>query len=323
MIQKPENMDFSQKRFSMIIYGSPGVGKTTLALSAPKPLLLDFDHGISRVSARHRKDTSVCYTYKEVLADLSSPDMREYETIVVDTGGSLVSYLKDWAYEEKGAKTKSGEFNGLKGFGFVKSEWYSFTEMVKTRLNKNIIYIFHSNEEKDKDGNPIQRLVCEGSVRNSVWTPCDFGGYVQMIGNQRVISFTPEQEFFAKGCHGIKGQYVIPELGPEDKNDFITKLFDRAKANIDAENEAFAPIREAYDKAMIQVKDILESVADVDTANAALEALPKLEHALTSKKEASAMLAEKAKSIGLAYDRVLKSYYVVNLTGNGEAQPQQ
>lgn len=320
MIVKPENMNFSDKKFSMIIYGSPGVGKTTLALSAPKPLLLDFDKGVSRVRAQHRKDTSICNSYSEVLADLNSQAMRDYETIVIDTGGSLVSFLKDWAFEEKGAKTKSGEFNGLKGFGFVKSEWASFTEMVKTRLNKNIIYIFHSNEEKDKDGNPIQRLVCEGSVRNSVWTPCDFGGYIQMIGEQRVICFTPEQEYFAKGCHGIKGKYNIPELGPEDKNDFLTRLFDQAKKNLDAENEAFAPIREQYDRVMVQVRAAVDAVVDVDSANAALKALPEMEHALTSKKEASALLSEKAKSLGLAYDRVLGSYYVVNLTGEATAQ---
>lgn len=319
-IIKPEDMNFSDKRFSMIIYGSPGVGKTTLALSAPKPLLLDFDKGVSRVRAQHRKDTSICSSYAEVLADLRSPAMKDYETIIVDTGGSLVSFLKDWAFTEKGAKTKSGEFNGLKGFGFVKSEWASFTEMVKTVLNKNIIYIFHSNEEKDKDGNPIQRLVCEGSVRNSVWTPCDFGGYIQMIGDQRVICFTPEQEYFAKGCHGIKGKYTIPELGPEDKNDFLTRLFDQAKKNLDEENEAFAPIREQYEKTMALVRDAIDCVVDVGTANAALKALPEMEHALTSKKEASALLSEKAKSIGLAYDRVLHSYYVVNQTGDAADQ---
>lgn len=30
----------------MMIFGSPGMGKTTVALSALKPLLLDFDNGV-------------------------------------------------------------------------------------------------------------------------------------------------------------------------------------------------------------------------------------------------------------------------------------
>ena len=63
----PEEMDFSGQKFSAILYGSPGVGKTTLALSAPDPVLIDFDRGVSRVRAQHRKPTIVCKTYEEVL----------------------------------------------------------------------------------------------------------------------------------------------------------------------------------------------------------------------------------------------------------------
>ena len=140
MIIQPEAMDFSAQCFSMIIYGSPGVGKTTLALSAPDPILLDFDRGVSRVKAQHRKATSRCDSYEEVLKDINSPEMADFKTVVIDTGGSFITFLKDWAMRTKqGAKTKSGEFNGLKGFAFVKSEFSKFTEDIKTRLNKNII----------------------------------------------------------------------------------------------------------------------------------------------------------------------------------------
>ena len=312
MIVRPENMDFSEKTFSMIIYGSPGVGKTTLALSAPDPILLDFDRGVSRVRAEHRKDTSVCKTYSEVRADLASPEMANYKTIIIDTGGSLVSLLKDWAMNEKGAKTKSGEFNSLKGFGFVKAEWASLTEYIKTVLGKNVIYIFHANEEKDKDGNPIQRLVCEGSVRNTVWTPCDFGGYLQMIGEQRVICFTPEQEFFAKGCHGITGRIPVPALAPGMKNDFITGLFERAKANIAAEAEGYNAAKQKWADAIAKATEIVSGITDADTANAAMPEIKAIEHALTSEREISAMWKQKMADLGLVYDKKAKAYVPAN-----------
>lgn len=308
-IVKPENMDFSNKTFSMIIYGSPGIGKTTLALSAPDPLLIDVDDGVSRVRAEHRRDTSICKSYKEILADLHSPAMADYKTIIIDTGGSLIQFLKDWAFTEKDAKTKTGEFNSLKGFGFVKAEWASFTEYIKTVLHKNVIYVFHSDEKPDKDGNPIQRLVCEGSVRNSVWTPCDFGGYLQMLGDQRVLCFTPEQEFFAKGCHGIVGRIPVPALGPGAKNDFITRLFEIAKANIAAEAEEFNKVKAQFDEIMQEVRSIVDGVTDLDSANAAVKAIPAMEHVLTSKREASAMLNTKAQSLGFKFDPVLKAYF--------------
>ena len=59
MIVKPENMDFSNKNIIMIISGLPGVGKTTLSLSAPDVVLVDADEGMARVKPEHRKDSSI------------------------------------------------------------------------------------------------------------------------------------------------------------------------------------------------------------------------------------------------------------------------
>jgi hypothetical protein len=308
-IVKPEEMDFSTQRFSCIIYGSPGVGKTTLALSAPDPLLLDFDRGVSRVKAEHRKPTSVCATYEEVLADINSPEMKDFQTIVIDTGGSFITFLKDWAMRTKqGARQKNGEFNSMKGYGFVKNEFQRFTEDIKTRLNKNVIYVFHSVEGADKDGNPIQRLMCEGSTKNTVWTPCDFGGYVQMVGDERFICFTPEQEYFAKGCHGIDGKRRIPVLKSGEPNLFMSRLFDEARANIAREAEASAAVNAAYHGVMDEVQTILDHVSDIDGLNYALSELPNLPHVKTSRKEAAARLAEKAKQLGAYFDKDSAAY---------------
>lgn len=304
MIVKPENMSFDSKKFSMILYGSPGVGKTTLALSAPDPVLIDFDRGMSRVRTQHRKTSIFCDTYEDVLTDLESPAMKDFQTIVVDTGGSFITYLQDWAMraDPKVNKQKNGAIS-LKGFGAVKQEFSRFTGYVRDTLNKNLIYVFHSMEQTDKDGNVQVRLMCEGAAKNIVWTPCDFGGYVQMIGNQRVVCFTPEQEYFAKGCHGIKGQMVVPELGPNDENNFITKLFDKAKANIAAEAEAYAPIKAQYEAVMETVRKMLESVIDAESANKVSTDIQALAHASTSLKESSKMLKDKAASIGLVYSK--------------------
>ena len=304
MIVTQENMSFDSKKFSMILYGSPGVGKTTLALSAPDPILIDFDRGMSRVKAQHRKPAIFCNTYEEVLNDIQSPAMKDFQTIVVDTGGSFITFLQDWAMrsDPKVNRQKNGAIS-LKGFGAVKQEFVRFTNYVKDSMDKNLIYVFHSQEQSDKDGNATQRLMCEGAAKNIVWTPCDFGGYVQMIGNQRVVCFTPEQEYFAKGCHGITGQIAVPELGPNDENNFISKLFDIAKANIAAEADAYAPIKEQYDRVMETVRKMLDTVTDAESANKVSADIQALQHASTSKKEASKMLSDKAKSLGLMYSK--------------------
>lgn len=309
MIVSPEKLTFEDKKFSMIIYGSPGVGKTTLALSAPRPILLDFDRGISRVSAAHRKDTSVCNSYEEVMQDIQSPEMANYETVVIDTGGSFITFLQDWAMrtDPKVNRQKNGAIS-LKGYGAVKNEFSRFTNHIKDALHKNVIYVFHSVEGSDKDGNPVQRLMCEGATKNTVWTPCDFGGYVQMIGNERNICFTPEQEFFAKGCHGISGHLVIPTLTDGTPNDFLTKLFDRAKATIAQENEAFAPVRAQYETIMEEAKAILVAITTAEEATEAVAEISSMEHVLTSKKECSAMLKARATELGLKWNAAEKRY---------------
>lgn len=309
MIVRPEEMSFENKKFVVILYGSPGIGKTTLAFSAPKPILVDFDKGVSRVKVYHRKDTIMCSNYKEVLSDIASPAIKDYETIVIDTGGSFVTYLQDWAMKENPAvNTQKNGAISLKGFGAVKAEFIHFSNYVRDILNKNLIYIFHSVEEKDKEGNPTQRLLCEGSARNLVWQPADLGGYIQMIGNKRTISFTPEQEFFAKGCYGIEGRKEIPTLSPTDKNDFLTRLFEEAKENLKKESEVFLPVKQKYEEVMEQAKDIVEAAQTADDVNKAVEELQKLDHALTSKKESALLLHEKATSLGLTYDKTSKTY---------------
>ena len=204
-------------------------------------------------------------------------------------------------------RQKNGAIS-LKGFGAVKAEFIRFTNYVKDTLNKNLIYVFHSQEQTDKDGNSQQRLMCEGAAKNIVWTPCDFGGYVQMIGNNRVVCFSPEQEYFAKGCHGITGQIAVPELGPTDENNFISRIFDKAKANIAAEADAYAPVKEQYDRVMETVRKMIDTVTDVESANKVSADIQALQHASTSKTESSKMLKDKAKSLGLKYSNSAKGF---------------
>lgn len=299
----------SDQTFTMIIYGSPGIGKTTLALSAPDPLLIDFDDGMHRVSARHRKDYIRVGKYEDVLTDLKSPEIKDYKTIVIDTGGSFVTYLKDWALRtQKGARTQSGEFNSLKGFGYVKTEFTRLASYIKDTLHKNTIFIFHSTEGTDKDGNPIQRLMCEGAARNTVWNSADFGGYLQMMNGKRVICFTPADDYFAKGCHGIAGINEVKTLGPADPNDFVARLFETARENIDKENEYFLDEKTAYADAIGQVRLIIDEVIDAETATQAAVELKNLPHALTSQAEARKMLADKTKELGLKWSAEEKAY---------------
>lgn len=307
-VVQPYEMNFSDKKFSMIISGSPGIGKTTLALSAPNPVLIDFDKGISRVNAQHRKTTIVSDTYEEILKDLNSPEVAAAETIIIDTGGSLISYLQDWAMRSNPStnKLKNGSISRI-GYGVVATEFNHFTERLKVAMNKNVIYIFHTVEEKDRD-TVKQRLLCEGKARNTVWQPCDLGCYMQMAGEERILGFTPTEEYFAKGCYGISGTRKIPNLGANTPNDFLTRLFEEARKNIADESKVFEKDKEQHDAALKEVSLIIETIKDAETANRAAEAMKGVKHALTSNRESRALFRAKLSELGLVYNKEAGTY---------------
>lgn len=307
-IFKPSMETFSNQRFSAIIYGAPGTGKTTLACSAPNPILIDLDKGMQRIRAQHRVDFIRVDNYEQLLEDLESPELKAYDTITIDTGGSLITLMQDYVMRKDSVnKTKSGTIS-QKGYGAIKAEFQRLTNWLKTMLNKNIIYVFHSVEEKNKDGIAIQRLLCEGSSKNIVWQPCDFGGYVYMNGDQRMIGFTPTDEYFAKGCYGINGVRKVSTLGEADKNDFITRLFAEANANIAKDNDFFKAEREEYEAVMEQGKKLIESWTKPEQFTSGAAELGKLPHKLTSLVELKAICKERIATLGFVWNREKKEY---------------
>ena len=59
---------------------------------------------------------------------------------------------------------------------------------------------------------------------------------------------------------------------------------------------------------MVNVNEILDAVETAEDLTHAFEVLPNLPHVLTSKKEASAMLRDKAKAMNCTYDKENKCY---------------
>jgi hypothetical protein len=296
-IVQPENMDFSGKKFSMIISGSPGTGKTTMALSAPNPIIIDFDKGISRVKAQHRKPTIMCANYEDVLADLNDPEIKKFETIIVDTGGSFITFLQDWVMRDNpGVNRQKNE-----------AEFVRFTNQLQYTFNKNIIYIFHTVEQKDKDTTK-QRLLCEGAARDIVWQPCDIGCFLQIIGDDRVAGFSPTEEYFAKGCFGVSGMRKLPRLGENVPNDFLTNLFAEMQQCIAEENKVYEAEKKNYNKAIEAGKKIVAKIKDAETANLVAKEIEEVAHALTSRKEIGAMARARVTELGLKWNKEKKAY---------------
>ena len=307
MIRKAENVNVADKKIRILIAGYPGIGKSTLALSAPKPLHIDVDFGIDRIEPRYRRDYIQPKSYEEILEDLKPENLTDYDTLVFDTGGKLISLMSLWAIKQN---DKYGQRDGslsLKGYGFVGKEFQRLMDYCFYELKKHIVMVFHAVEDKDGDNTRL-RIKVEGQTKNNVWETQDLGGFVEMIGNDRTIGFSNCERYFAKGTRGVHGVIKIPALTPTSANDFLTKLFEQYNAKSADEVAQAAEQKQIYDDAIEAVNTLIQTVTDAETANAAASSLRNIKHALTSEKEVAIAWNNHIKSLGLFYDKVLKEY---------------
>lgn len=307
MIRDPNDIRDGEKKIRMLIAGYPGIGKSTLALSAPKPLHIDVDFGIDRIEPRYRKAYIQPRSYDEILGDLTPESVKGFDTLVFDTGGKLISLMSLWAIKKD---PKYGQRDGslsLKGYGFVGKEFVRLMDFCFYELQKNIVIVFHATEEKDGDNTRL-RIKVEGQTKNNVWEPMDLGGFVEIYGNDRTIGFSNCERYFAKGTRGISGIRKIPALTPASPNDFLTRLFAEYNAISTKEAEQNAEAQAAYDAAMAEGRAIIDTITDADTANAAMPPIKAIKHALTSEKEVGVAFNAKIKACGLIYDKVMKKY---------------
>ena len=304
-IVKPTEMDFSNKNIIAIISGLPGTGKTTLALSAPDVLLIDTDEGMARVNPAHRRDASICKTYEEVLADIKAAE-GQYKTIVIDTCGALIEYLKDWAMRtDPKASKKDGGFS-LQGYGTIKNEFVRLSAELRKKFN--VIYLFHESMERNGDDGVFYQLVVEGATRTLVWQPADIGAHLFIQNGRRYLGFTPTEQYSAKSAYGIKGLVEVPDLKDGEPNDFLTKLFAKIRENLAAESKSLAPQKELYEAAMAEAKTVCAAVTEPNDVPPAIKVLKSLDHALTSEKEATAMLKARLDELGIVWNKANKTY---------------
>lgn len=103
------------KFINCLIYGKSGIGKTTLAATAPRPLIIDTEggtlslsnHDIDMVSIRSMEELNEC------AKKLAGKAGKNYDTIFIDSGSELVEIvlldLKEKAKDKRQAYMEVGE----------------------------------------------------------------------------------------------------------------------------------------------------------------------------------------------------------------------
>ena len=307
---KKSNEIAIQRNVKMMVYGQAGMGKTTLALSAPSALLLDFDNGVKRVNNAHLDDSVgivQIQNWQEVVQLLTQEqaDLQQFETIVVDTIGKMMDFII--AYRCAGRNPR------VQDWGTINNDFKWFVSSL-SQLNKHIIFVAHRDSRKEGDDTVFIPALREKNY-NSIVTELDLLGYVEMKNEnglqKRTITFDPTSRNDGKNTCQLPGVMVIPNIldqngQPTHANDFIqTQIIAKYQNMIAVKEQAV----KKYNEALEEIKNACECMVDAQGANYFLAHIADYKYLGNSVlMYARDIFSKRVKALGLKYNKETKQY---------------
>ncbi len=234
--------------FFIIIYGAPGVGKSSFCANAPEPVYLDVEEGTKKIDV---KRVSGFENYEQFLSLINmiidGSRLEKYKTIIIDTIDFLEQMIIEFVCRTNGKNTLS-DFSYGKGYQLVSEQWFTLLDklsIIRANNNKNIIFIAH--EQIKKFENPLcdsyDRFTLKLSEKtaNFIVAKCDAVFFMSRAfilsddktDKERKIAkkipgrtiYTEETpSIIAKNRYGLPGEIKISEK-QEDYSKFFERLF--------------------------------------------------------------------------------------------------
>ena len=228
----------------ILIYGNPGIGKSTLAASFPKPLfLLTEETGLTGVDSLPVATTfGQFWNYVDGLLSAAEKGELDYKTIVIDSVSRLDSLVVDYVLKDEPASTGKKQTTlssacGGYGAGFERAA--HIHRGLKAHLNRfqefgiAVVYVTHSavkgHKPPDCDDYDIYTIVANHDKTRAVYIDdCDAALFCQM---QAVVTETDKGRNIVKslnkrviktGVNAVnvsKNRYNMPDEIPMSFND--------------------------------------------------------------------------------------------------------
>lgn len=275
-------------RITLALYGDPGVGKTTLAFSADKPLLFDFDNGAHRAS--NRKDTVRVASWKDVDA-LTTDDLKPYNTIIVDTAGRMLDCLQADIIANDAKMGKAGVLS-QQGWGRLKQRFVAWLKMLN-QSGKDVVLIAHGTEKMDGD-TVNARLDVQGGSKDEIYKSVDAMGRVFIRDGKRVLNFDPTESAFGKN----PGQFGLLSIPAPIPPTYLADVIAQTKAELNRLTEEQAEAAAKLDA----WRDVIAELETVDDFNGKL---PEIKGQPTPIQQ---LFRNAAKEKGLVYDGNAKAF---------------
>ena len=308
LFKKPSELEYVTT-IKMLVYGQPGIGKSTMALSAPNPVLFDFDGGVQRVNVAFQCPTLQVKSWEEALQALEELKGGGVpcNTIVIDTAGKMLDFMSDYIMRNDSKMRMRDGSLSLKGYGARKVMFQNFLREVAI-MGKNIVFVAHEREEKDGE-TKVVRPEIGGSSAGDLMKELDLVGYVQAVGTERTVYWTPQEKFYAKNTCNLPAWQKIPVIidaqgNVTQQNDILQKVFGNFEDNVKKIEET----RKRYNELLDQIELAISNITDARSANEFAKAIATTEIIWDSKVRARELFKGKVEQLKLKWNANTKSY---------------
>lgn len=318
LIKNPSEIE-EKKNLVMMVYGTPGAGKTTVALSSPSPVLIDTDGGVSRTHTAHRCPTVQVTKWEDVNAALDEIQAMPFKSIIVDTVGKLLDYMGDFIIRNNPKMRKFDGTLSLQGYGVRKQMFREFIKRCML-MGRNVIFVAHASEEKVGDDIAVRPIV-GGSSMADIMMELDLLGLLDNIGGKRLLFWGNDgttalaKSFYAKNTCFLPNVMEVPVVADATgniirANDFLSGVL---ATYADAQKKK-EETNAAYDRLIAGcIERITACKNDKDLNKLRAEfGGDKFEHIYDSKLVTGQKLMAKAKELGYVYSKVDAKFVKAN-----------
>lgn len=278
-----------------LIFGQPGICKTSLAYSMQDALLLDFDLGAHR--AANRTDTLQIASWSDVVELMENKDaLAPYRSLVVDTVGRCLDVITADIAATDPKKAPGGNLS-QQGWGVLKNRFRAWVAQVKG-MGKDLLLVSHDKEDKDGDTRIVRPDITGGSY-GEVMKNADFAGYLYMSGKERVLDFNPTDRWVGKNP-AAWAPFKVPPIGKA--TDFMGALYAKGR-------DALGTISEVSAGVATQIHEWRERIECYTSASEVNTAIPEIAKlSAIAAPQVKKILMDRARTLQLVWEPKLKAF---------------
>jgi len=196
---------------TLLLYGAPKVGKTTMLSNLDDCLIIDTEKGSRMIEGYIQEVNTRDELIETLIAIKESKDVK-YKYIAIDTIDKVAEWAERRVCEEEGVNSIADLAFG-KGYGLVREKVAKTISHFK-EVAEHLIIIGHRKVAYAvTEGNPIvipESLDLTGKLKNVIMAGCDAIGYVYRgEKDELMVSFKSNDSIEAGSrCPHLKGKEV-------------------------------------------------------------------------------------------------------------------